>query len=251
MYFQYQVKTLHGDRRLEPASEIRGLQPAARRRDRPRGCELPRVSGSAGIPARNMLIERSNFCGLEVRAPPDFLDSLAHHFAPHICLTLESKELLLKPMRRALFLFLSLILLGAGPQRPVIVSIPPASPVEVTAGGSVDYSLELKILKGYHIQANPASQEYLIAVTAKLEPVEGLKIGEPVYPKGIPFRLKGSDRDISTYEDSVVIKIPIQTEKGLKPGEIVLKGSLRYQGCDAILCFPPSKLPFEAKLLVR
>ncbi len=153
-------------------------------------------------------------------------------------------------MHRALFLLLTLFLLAAGPKRPVIVSIKSAAPIEIAAGSKTDYPLELDILKGYHIQANPASQDYLIAVTAKFQETDGVKIGEPAYPQGVPFRLKGSDKDISTYENTVLIKIPVEVDGGVKPGEILLKGTLRYQGCDAILCFPPVTIPLEARLHV-
>ena len=154
-------------------------------------------------------------------------------------------------MVRAFIFLFSFALIAAAPQRPVIVSINPAQALEITAGSKAEYPLELSVLKGFHIQANPASEDYLIAVTAKLQPVDGIKIGEPVYPKGIPFRLKASKKDISTYEDTVVIKIPLQIDPAAKKGVIALKGTLRYQGCDAELCFPPVNLPFEAKLKIK
>jgi uncharacterized protein len=155
-------------------------------------------------------------------------------------------------MIRALILLFTLTLIAAAPpKRPVIVSIIPAPPIEIAAGSKGEYPLELKILKGYHIQANPASAEYLIAVTPQLQPVDGIKVGQPIYPKGIPFRLKASKKDISTYENDVVIKLPVEIDSAARKGEITLKGTLRYQGCDAELCFPPVNLPFEVKLRIK
>lgn len=154
-------------------------------------------------------------------------------------------------MHRILLIFLSFFLIAAAPKRPVIVSFVPAVPLEIAAGEKGEYSLELKILKGYHIQANPASAEYLIPVTAQLAPADGVTVGDVIYPPGILFRLKGSQTDISTYEDAVRIRIPIQVSSKAKPGEVLLKGTIRYQGCDAMLCFPPIKLPFEVKLKIR
>ncbi len=153
-------------------------------------------------------------------------------------------------MHRILLVLLSFFLIAAAPKRPVIVSVVPEDSLEIAAGEKAEYPLELKILKGYHIQANPASEEYLIAVMATLETIEGITVGQPIYPPGIPFRLKGSQTDISTYENDIRIKIPLEISKELKPGEVVLKGTLRYQGCDATMCFPPTKLPFEAKLSI-
>lgn len=152
---------------------------------------------------------------------------------------------------KALVFLCSILMIAAAPQRPVIVSVASVPPVEIAPGGRVEYPLQLSILKGFHIQANPVSQDYLIAVTAKLQPADGIKIGEPLYPKGIPFRLKGSRKDISTYEKEVLIKIPLYIDAAAKKGEIALKGRLRYQGCDAELCFPPVNLPFEARLNIK
>ncbi|MCI0415434.1 hypothetical protein L0222_21895, partial [bacterium] len=45
--------------------------------DCPKSPELAGSSGSAGILARKALVELDSFCGLEVRAPADFSDSLA------------------------------------------------------------------------------------------------------------------------------------------------------------------------------
>jgi DsbC/DsbD-like thiol-disulfide interchange protein len=153
-------------------------------------------------------------------------------------------------MHRILLILLSLSLVAAAPKKPVIVAIITSQPLELAAGEKGEYPLELKIMKGYHIQSNPASQKYLIPVTATFEAYDAIAIGEPIYPPGIPFRLKGSQTDISTYENTVRIKIPIQVNSNAKPREVVLKGTLRYQGCDALLCFPPTKLPFEVKLKV-
>jgi hypothetical protein len=63
--------------------------------------------------------------------------------------------------------------------------------------------------------------------------------------------LKGSNVDISTYDGTVLVKIPMEIAADTKAGEIPLKGTLRYQGCDAEFCFPPVNLPFELKLKIR
>jgi len=143
-----------------------------------------------------------------------------------------------------------LALVGSAPKRPEIVSISPGNPLELKAGGKAEYSLSFKILGGYHIQANPASEQYLIATTVGLDPVEGIIPEAPVYPKGVAFKLKGSDKEIQTYENENTIRIPLQADASTAPGEKVLKGTFHYQGCDATTCFPPKTIPFEAKVNV-
>ena len=156
----------------------------------------------------------------------------------------------IESMYRILLVMLVLTLIAAAPRRPEIVTIPAGEPFEMRAGGKVEFPLNLKILKGFHIQSNPASEEYLIATTVKLEPTEGITPDAPIYPKGIAFRIKGSEKEITTYENEIAIKIPIQADTSASTGDRILKGTVRYQGCDATTCFPPTILPFEVKLIV-
>ena len=143
-----------------------------------------------------------------------------------------------------------LALIAAAPKRPEIVTIVPGSGVQMTPGGKAEYSFSFKILSGYHVQANPASEEYLIPTTVTLEKADGITPEAPVYPKGVSFQLQGSDKEIQTYEKENTIKIPLQADESTIPGEKVLKGTLRYQGCDATTCFPPKTIPFEAKITI-
>jgi len=154
-------------------------------------------------------------------------------------------------MRKSLLLILALAcLLGAGPKSPAIVTIQPMKALEVQPGFHAEFQIDLQILKGFHIQANPASEPYLIATTLKLESVEGIKTSDPVYPKGISFQLNGSEKAISTYEGTITIKVLLDVDAHAESGERILKGSLRYQGCDARTCFPPVTIPFEEKIKV-
>jgi Thiol:disulfide interchange protein DsbD, N-terminal len=157
----------------------------------------------------------------------------------------------IEPMQKKLFLLLSLIFfLGAGPKGPVIVTVGPLNTLEVRPGSHADLQVDFQILKGFHIQANPASEPYLIATTLKVEALDGMKVSDPVYPKGVSFQLEGSEKAIFTYEGEISIKVPLEIDKDAKAGEQTLKGSLRYQGCDARTCYPPTTIPVEGKIKV-
>ncbi len=146
---------------------------------------------------------------------------------------------------------LIMLQIAAAPKRPQIVTIAQIQPVKITAGGNAEARLELSVLKGFHIQANPASEPFLIAATIKIESPDSVVVGETVYPPGVPFRLKGSGKDISTYEGDIVISIPLKADESAKSDEVLLKGVLRYQGCDATKCFPPTNVPFELKVIIE
>ena len=145
---------------------------------------------------------------------------------------------------------LTLALLAAAPKRPEIVTIKTSDAIKIAVGGKGEFPLDLKILKGYHIQANPASEPHLIATTVKVEPGEGFTAMDPVFPKGIPFKIKGSEKEISTYEEELQFRIPLQADESAAVGERTFKGTIRYQGCNATTCFPPTTIPFEARIVI-
>ncbi|NBT59075.1 hypothetical protein EBT16_09860 [bacterium] len=121
------------------------------------------------------------------------------------------------------------------------VTIGKVPAVVLKQGRAVDALIPATVLKGHHIQANPATLPNLIATELTMEPMEGLTIGKITYPKSKPWKLKTASTVIQTYEGEVTLKVNL-TSAGLKPGNYEVKGSLRYQACDERNCF--SKPPF-------
>jgi len=88
-----------------------------------------------------------------------------------------------------------------------------------------NFSLELRIREGWHINANPASMKYLIPTQVSGE-VRGVS-----YPPGKSFKFEFAEEVIDVY--SGLVKIPGEvsgTAKTLK---------LEYQACDDRRCLPP------------
>jgi uncharacterized protein YyaL (SSP411 family) len=99
----------------------------------------------------------------------------------------------------------------------------------------------LSIDPGYHVNANPASLDYLIPTTVKVQGAEQSKIA---YPPGKVFKPKFLPDGISVYEGSVTIAVEL------------LKGSLasmrnqpvqiELQACTDEICLPPSTISVPA-----
>jgi len=119
------------------------------------------------------------------------------------------------------------------------VTIGTIQKVTLKPGQSVDAVIPATVLKGHHIQANPATLPNLIATELTMEPLEGLQIGKPTYPKSKAWKLKTASKVIQTYEGDVILKVGLATSN-LKPGNYEVKGSLRYQACDEKNCFFPT-----------
>lgn len=122
------------------------------------------------------------------------------------------------------------------------VTIGKIQTVVLKQGQSADVSIPATVLRGHHIQANPATLPNLIATELFVEPMEGLAIGKMTYPKSKAWKLKTANTVIQTYEGDVVLKINLAST-GLKPGNYQVKGSLKYQACDERNCFFPTAAP--------
>jgi DsbC/DsbD-like thiol-disulfide interchange protein len=130
------------------------------------------------------------------------------------------------------------------------LSLSPMNVVKIHPGETVTVAVKFKVDPGMHVQANPATKKNLIPTTVSFEPVDGLEIGAPGYPEGKPFRLKGSDSDIATYDGDVEIRLPITATAKAKSGKLRLKGKLRYQACEETSCFFPMTVALEAPLVI-
>jgi DsbC/DsbD-like thiol-disulfide interchange protein len=147
--------------------------------------------------------------------------------------------------RVLIFLFL-LIFMGGKvvfAQEAAIVTILPAKPVIAVRGETVQLTVRSKIKKGFHIQANPAANEFLIAATLTMSADKNVIPGKPVYPPGNAYRLEGSTEDLLTYDDEVTIKLPVKVLESASPGKTDITGELRFQACDDTKCFYPRSIP--------
>jgi hypothetical protein len=130
---------------------------------------------------------------------------------------------------------------------PAIVTIGDIPDVAMRPGQETLAVVSITVAEGYHVQANPASDEFLVPLTLELDPIEGFVFGTPEYPAGVAYRLEGTDSDLMTYEGTFAVKIPITTAMS---GTFGMKGSVNFQACDSKRCLMPSSVPVEFKVVV-
>lgn len=112
-------------------------------------------------------------------------------------------------------------------------------PVELKRGGSVDASVLLKIDKGYHINANPASDPYLRATELKLTAPEGITVNFLTYPNALTRTFPFSEKPLAVYESEALIKVQLAGSKTAPIGSQNLTGKLNVQACDEHVCYAP------------
>jgi len=150
------------------------------------------------------------------------------------------------------------LLLAAASQVPatpvVVVTVPEPEEVRLVAGEKGEVCLVATIRSGFRIQANPASEPYLVPANVSFEEDEHVRLGSPEYPPGKPHRLRGASSDLSIYEESVTIRVPVEASSSEVPSsglDVVLDGSLVYQACNNAICLKPSSAPVRIRLRIR
>lgn len=123
--------------------------------------------------------------------------------------------------------------------------------VEMRAGERAEASVRLAITEGYHVNANPATQKFLIPTSLSVNPEAGLTVEKIAYPKPLKRKFPYADVPLDIYEGDALIKLTLNAARDLKPGQHTLRAELRVQPCDDTTCYPPSKITTGVEVTVR
>lgn len=133
---------------------------------------------------------------------------------------------------------------GELPAKPVhTVKIGKVPPIVLSPGDSATVIIPFVVADGYHIQANPASSEFLIPTELRVTGTPGISLGGIAYPAKKDFRLEGDDDVLWTYAGADTITAIITVADTVAAGRREVTGSLRYQACDAKRCLFPAEVP--------
>ncbi len=100
------------------------------------------------------------------------------------------------------------------------------------------FVVELQIQAGWHINANPASLEYLIPTSLVGKSGESLDVE---YPRGESFRFSFAEDEIDVYQDS--LRLTGRWPDAARGGGL----RLTYQPCDDTRCLPPVTRELDLK----
>jgi DsbC/DsbD-like thiol-disulfide interchange protein len=112
------------------------------------------------------------------------------------------------------------------------------------AGGTAELVVELKIKEPFHVNANPASEEYLIPTQVLVAKAPGVQPGKPVYPAAEQKKFAFYDKLLKVYEATVQVRVPISFTSEYKGASVT--GELTYQACNDRSCLPPVTLKWKA-----
>lgn len=139
-------------------------------------------------------------------------------------------------------------LVPGGPAIPTELVHVRAAAEPVAAGQVTTLRVHATVLDGWHVNANPPSEEYLVATAVELELPGEVTQGQASYPGGRRIALGFSEEPLSVYEGSFVVEVPLMAAADAEPGARPISGRLRYQACNDELCLAPASVSFTVAL---
>ncbi|OYT74056.1 MAG: hypothetical protein CFK48_00235 [Armatimonadetes bacterium CP1_7O] len=156
--------------------------------------------------------------------------------------------------RRCLLGLLGILLLGTASAQLRQVSFKTEVILERVAyapGATVNGVVLMQIDPPYHVNANPASEDYLIPTELKIEAGKGYRVGKIQYPKPKEKAFAFSEgKPIKILEGRTPLKFQIKLDKNVPKHPMTIKATLRYQACDDNACYPPRTVPIEIEIPV-
>ncbi|HEV2799537.1 MAG TPA: protein-disulfide reductase DsbD domain-containing protein [Pyrinomonadaceae bacterium] len=126
-----------------------------------------------------------------------------------------------------------------------------AESVELRAGETADAEVRLSIAEGYHVNANPATEKFLIPTSLEVKPDAGITAGKITYPKALVKKFPFAEVPVAVYEGEARIALTMSAPRDAAPGQHTLAARLRVQPCDDEKCYPPTTIETSIPVTIR
>jgi thioredoxin:protein disulfide reductase len=110
---------------------------------------------------------------------------------------------------------------------------------------TVRVGLKVSVPEGLHTQSNKPRDPNLIPTELDIEVPEGVTVDEIVWPPATDLKQLGQDQPLAVFEREFLVGVQLRLAASANTGELKVPGRLRYQACDANLCYAPATAPFE------
>src|SRR6266404_4910790 len=138
-----------------------------------------------------------------------------------------------------LFVVLGIVALHAQPPRPR-ATVDTLVERSVRAGDNARVALRVSLPEGLHTQSNKPRDETLIPTELTIDAPAGVTVKEIVWPPATDLNQAGADKPLAVFEQTFPIGVELALASSVPAGELVVPARLRYQACDANLCYPPA-----------
>jgi len=125
---------------------------------------------------------------------------------------------------------------------PLVRLTPFAETDGIHPGGTARLALQVEVQEGLKLQSDRPREAALIPTTLYFEAPPGLTVSEVVFPAPTDYKVPGFDDLQAVFNHRFAIGVTVRVDAGVQPGSLALPASLRYQACDALLCYPPREV---------
>ena len=137
------------------------------------------------------------------------------------------------------FVVVAVASLDAQPRRPR-ADVQPLVERSAHAGESVRVALRVSLPEGLHTQSNKPRDENLIPTELTIDAPSGVTVKEIVWPPATDLNQAGADKPLAVFEQTFPIGVELALAASVPVGDLAVPARLRYQACDANLCYPPA-----------
>jgi thioredoxin:protein disulfide reductase len=147
--------------------------------------------------------------------------------------------------RRLLVCVICVLCVGASrasaqSRRPRAEVVPVAEHPDVHAGAAARVALKISLPEGLHTQSNKPRDPNLIPTVLTIDPPAGVTVDEIVFPPSTDLKQAGADQPLAVFEQTFAVGVQLSLASTVAAGDLVVPAHLRYQACDANLCYPPA-----------
>lgn len=117
-------------------------------------------------------------------------------------------------------------------------------------GETVEAAVEIKITPGYHVNANPPSEDWLIATEVSVRGPTGIAVGKAFYPQALEKKFDFWETPLRVYEGNVVVGMILEIAADAPLGDRDLEIQVRYQACNDEACFAPVEAKYTVPVTI-
>src|SRR5262245_31803846 len=164
-----------------------------------------------------------------------------------------------KPARRLMPAKLIALISSLGLALPLYAQLGPPKAevtpiVDMTAarpGSSVRAALQIRLPEKYHTNSNQPRDPNLIPLTVTFDkPPAGITLNEVVFPPATDLAQRGADQPLRVFSGDFAIGVALAVAQTATPGTLELPATLKYQACDEVACYAPTRVPVKWSLSV-
>ena len=125
-------------------------------------------------------------------------------------------------------------------RRPRATVEPVVERAAVRPGEPVRVALKVSLPEGLHTQSNKPRDPLLIPTVLTIDAPPAITVNEIVFPPSTDLKQEGQDKPLAVFEQAFAIGAVVTLPLNQPAGDLVVPAKLRYQACDANLCYPPA-----------